>query len=93
VKTNNQETPARAVLPNGTQTWMLNGLLHREDGPAVISPSGYQAWYLHDQLHREDGPAVVFPNGSRFWYLNGMELDEQEITVIVNHKLLFGDGL
>ena len=40
----------------------LNGLLHREDGPALIRYGKYQCWYLNGQLHRENGPAVEHSN-------------------------------
>jgi len=34
--------------------WYLNGLWHREDGPAYEHADGTRAWYLNGQLHRED---------------------------------------
>jgi hypothetical protein len=34
------------VDDNGT-TWCLDGLLHREDGPAVELSNGRKAWYLN----------------------------------------------
>jgi len=55
----------------GTRRHYLYGLLHREDGPAVISPDGYQWWYRKGKPHREDGPAVIFTDGFQRWYRNG----------------------
>jgi hypothetical protein len=37
------------------------GLLHRDDGPALID-SDVQMWWQHGVIHREDGPAVEFPD-------------------------------
>ena len=55
----------------GAKRWCLNGILHREDGPAYISMSdGPNIWYLYGRRHREDGPAVEWPSGSKEWYLN-----------------------
>ena len=59
------------VLNNGTRKWLLNGKLHREDGPAFEYANGDRYWYLNDNYHREDGPAVEYADGSRCWYLNG----------------------
>ena len=59
------------VYDTGDKHWYLNGLLHREDGPAVEWPDGTKSWYLNGKLHREDGPAVEWANGDKSWYLNG----------------------
>jgi hypothetical protein len=56
------------ILPNGSQEWYQEGLLHRLDGPAVIRPSGYQAWHLDGKYHRIDGPAWIHPDGYQYWY-------------------------
>jgi len=42
----------------GMQKWCLDGELHREDGPALVTPR-CQEWWLHGQVHRVGGPAVV----------------------------------
>lgn len=49
--------------------WMMDGVFHREDGPAVAYTNGDQTWYHHNQIHRLDGPAVVGKD-SREWFLN-----------------------
>jgi hypothetical protein len=55
-----------------------DGLLHREDGPAVIGADGYWAWYKRDRFHREDGPAICHANGNTFYYLDGTFLTEEK---------------
>ena len=69
----------KPILPTSTcevneqgAKWKLNGVLHREGGPAVEYPDGYRAWLLNGKLHREGGPAIEFPNGYQVWYLNGV---------------------
>ena len=66
------------VLANGTRSWYLKGVLHREDGPAVEYPSGTRKWYLNGLLHREDGPAIEYANGYLGWALNDEKLTEEE---------------
>ena len=48
-----------------------DGLLHREDGPAIEWTDGTKHWYRNGQLHRENGPAVEWANGTKEWYRNG----------------------
>ena len=55
----------------GDKRYYLNGLLHKEDGPAVEWSTGIKVWYKNGKLHREDGPAVEYINGDKFWWLNG----------------------
>ena len=59
------------VWPNGNKHWYLNGLLHREDGPAIEFANGSKEWWLDGYQHREDGPAVEYSNGHKSWHLNG----------------------
>lgn len=49
----------------------VNGLLHREDGPAIEWESGNQYWYYNDVQHRVDGPAIIYSDGRKTWMLNG----------------------
>jgi hypothetical protein len=55
--------------------YMNSGLLHREDGPALIWSSksrGYfEEWRINGCRHREDGPAARFPAFDQ-WYTNGV---------------------
>jgi hypothetical protein len=55
-----------------------NGVLHRDDGPAVITNNGISYWYKNDVLHRTDGPAVMYrcyggeyPTITDYWFYNG----------------------
>lgn len=61
------------IFPNGDKYWYLNGLRHREGGPAVEHANGYQEWRINDLLHREDGPAIEDGKyGNKYWYLHGL---------------------
>jgi hypothetical protein len=49
----------------------VNGLLHREDGPAIEFASGALHWYSNDKIHRVGSPAIINPNGYAAWYIDG----------------------
>jgi hypothetical protein len=68
------------VYADGRKVWCLNGLRHREDGPAVECSNGDKDWWLNGKRHREDGPAVEYSNGSKSWYLNEKRLTEEEFN-------------
>jgi hypothetical protein len=54
--------------------WLLDGRLHRLDGPAFIAvESGFRQWYREGELHREDGAAVIRPDGAREYWIEGMQ--------------------
>jgi hypothetical protein len=55
----------------GYKYWYLNGILHRDNGPAFEGPYGMKKWYLNGFYHRMDGPAVEHYYGDNKWYLNG----------------------
>ena len=65
---------------------MLNGLLHRADGPAIEYANGDKRWYVNGLLHREDGPAIELFYGFKSWYYKGKHIsckDNQEFLRIV----------
>ena len=49
---------------------LLNGELHREDGPA-LKRYGYEEWCLNGERHRQDGPAVTYVSGKKEFWLFG----------------------
>jgi hypothetical protein len=49
-------------MANGTKIWYLNGLLHREDGPAIERPDGV-------------GPMA---DGSKEWFLDGKRYTKEQ---------------
>ena len=61
--------------------WYSNGLLHRNNNPAVIyrrSSGGiyFQEWYYRGMIHRVDGPAIIWYDEfgkitSEYWFQNG----------------------
>jgi len=67
----------------GNKCWYLNGVLHREGGPAIEYYDGDKSWYLNGVLHREDGPARDWGVASE-WYLNDDFITEQEFNEVWN---------
>ena len=65
------KTAELKIYSRGTKRWYQNGLLHRENGPAIEYVDGTKTWYQNDELHREDGPAIEWPDGTKTWYQNG----------------------
>ena len=70
--------PVTKICEDGTKYWYLNGMRHREGGPAIEYPNGSEEWYLNGKLHREDGPAIEYPNGIRRWYLDGKKFSVED---------------
>lgn len=64
---------------DGGEYWFVNGILHREDGPAVIRFDGQQRWFYNNLLHRSDGPAIVHSEGYKTWFLRGEPVSAQEV--------------
>jgi hypothetical protein len=65
--------PICITSTDGSQRWVLDGKIHREDGPALEFISGTKAWYKQGHLHRIDGPAVEYAYGDKEWYINGIK--------------------
>jgi len=63
----------------GDKYWYLNGLYHREDGPAIEYANGDKYWYLNDKIHRINGPAIEYSNGDKYWFLNDKEVKEEDV--------------
>lgn len=55
---------------DGRIEWLKDGLVDRNDEPAIEKADGTKQWFKKGSLHREAGPAVENING-KFWYLNG----------------------
>ena len=42
-----------STFHDGTKEWFQNGLLHREDGPAIEYHDGTKEWYLEGVVYSE----------------------------------------
>ena len=59
------------IYNDGDRHWYLNGVRHREDGPAIEYANGDKSWYQNGERHRLDGPAIEDVEGNKEWCLNG----------------------
>ena len=62
--------PEHIIEADGYEYWLLNGVLHRTDGPAMIYPDGEQRWYL---------------NGKRYYFsdwLAALDADDKAKTLL-----------
>jgi hypothetical protein len=67
-----------------------NGMLHREDGPAIIHSDGDEFWYKEGMLHREDGASFIVRN-KKTYYINNKRIkvynDEEFKKFVFNEKI------
>ncbi len=69
----------------GSCFWKLREILHREDGPAVVSVyEGRKsfAWMIQGHIHREGAPAVELADGGRRWFQHGKKHREDGPAVV-----------
>lgn len=64
------------TFPNGTTIHLKNGMLHRENGPAIEFPGGMgSVYFLEGNLHRDNGPAIHWPyEDDCQWYKHGTKV-------------------
>ena len=55
---------------DGTKIWRLNGVLHRDGGPALEFRNGTKEWWNHGKIHRIGGPAIEHADGTKEWWFN-----------------------
>jgi len=85
--------PTCEINSLGTKRWILNGQLHREDGPAIEWSGGSKFWYFYGQLHRLDGPAVIRNDDStESWWYHGCKINcssQEEFERLIKLKALW----
>jgi hypothetical protein len=50
---------SRKVLSDNTIIYLKNGVLHREDGPAVVHSDGISEYWFEGRRHRHKGSAII----------------------------------
>ena len=82
--------PRYHITDNGYQSWSVDGVLHRLDGPASINRWGHQVWRFKGVVHRLDGPALTYPEGYREWFIKGKKLPTDDVEAWVkNHDIIW----
>lgn len=76
--------PDNLVLLPDTRVWCRDGLIHRDDGPAIdraVWFAPYQEYWLMGRRHRVNGPAVVGKDET--WYHHGL-IHRSDGAAVVN---------
>ena len=84
---------------SGIVKYYQNGVLHREDGPAITRPrrrntiqfnmQATEEWYKNGKRHREDGPAIVWTCGRVYqeeYWTNGKRTGIRGDRFLGSHK-------
>lgn len=69
----NIRTPQMNVYNDGSKRWTVNGMYHRQDGPAIEQTDGKKMWLQLGMMHRLDGAAVEESDGKKEWWVSGNE--------------------
>ena len=59
-----------AIASNQVKAWFVDGVCHRQDGPAIEWGDNGRAWIVDGRLHRDGGPAVE-TNETQEWFRHG----------------------
>jgi hypothetical protein len=59
------------------EMWYKDGLLHREDGPAIIHKNN-KYWFQEGTLHRMDGPAVEDLGSPPMYFIRGVRFSPKQ---------------
>lgn len=74
--------PVRDVNGTGTVSWLLDGRLHRDDGPALEWFNGTCEWWWHGNRHRVGGPVVMWPTGTMQWWISGVQVSHADHDMV-----------
>ena len=58
--------------------YLLNGKLHKNDGPCSILSSGSKFWCFQGMDHRSDGPSIEYRDGSKEWWYYGINAKNEK---------------
>lgn len=71
------------------ELYTVNGILHREDGPASISYDWegkvqHERWYKNGKQHRLDGPSYIDHSSNyKKYHINGVEYTKKQFDEYV----------
>ena len=78
------------LFPTGARQYFnQDGLLHNENGPAIIDEVGSKAWIINGHYHREDCPAIMFKSGKNLYFYKGKRVNVNSTEEFIRYiKLL-----
>jgi hypothetical protein len=57
--------------------WYLDGVFHRDNGPAITYEGDSEEWYYKGQRHRYGYPAIVRSDGTEEWWIYGTKIFDE----------------
>lgn len=69
----NVNTPQMHEFADGSKRWIVNGMYHRQDGPAIEEADGKKMWMHLGMVHRLDGAAIEKADGAKEWWVSGRQ--------------------
>ncbi len=76
-----------ASMHDGSTYWFKNGIIHRDNGPAIEYSEGKKVWIVNGRTHREDGPAITFFN-SEEWFIDGKRFESDKYLInLIKYKM------
>lgn len=73
--------PKREIkVTRAGEFWFLNGRLHREDGPAILT-STLKCWCQNGKFHRVNGPAIVKTSKIDYSQIKTVELTSRKTII------------
>ena len=82
----NLDLSSSVEILSGGYKWYLNGMLHREDGPAIEWYNDEKEWYQNNRKHRINGPAVIDHYSGNEWWINGQELSHESVEMWIEEN-------
>jgi hypothetical protein len=65
------------------KSYYKNGLLHREDGPAVIDTQYHiEVWYYNNKRHNLNGPAYIDSKNIKLYFVNGTQTTKEAVELL-----------
>lgn len=76
----------KVEFKTGDTIYYLDGLVHNEHLPAIITNDGLLLFFKHGKLHNESGPAYFGPRGLVEYWLEDIQYNYEEWDSITNHS-------
>lgn len=71
------------------EIWIRNGVIDREDGPAIIHKEN-RLWVKNGYFHRLDGPAIDTKHCNKQYWINGQELSPKDFKKEIKRRIKKG---
>lgn len=84
-KRNDKSFTGSAINSNDDVLFLKEGVIHREDGPAMLYKSQI-AYVKNGRYHRLDGPAIIKPDGAEVYFIEDKHYSTKEEWEVARDK-------